>query len=252
LYKPYRRPSTILTLGATSSIAMAFNRLLAKPGTHFFLVARDPEKLKSVARDLLTRGASSVVIHAMDLNDTRQHAAMLSEAATSLGNIDLALIAYGILGDQQQAQTEYAAASALFATNFLSPVSLVTWLANYFEDARKGTLAVISSVAGDRGRKSNYVYGASKGGLNLFLDGVRNRIDRAGVQVLTIRPGFVSTPMTAEFPQSPLFVTPAKAARGILRAMQSRRDIAYVPGFWAPLMFVVRAIPEAIFKNLDL
>ncbi|AXC10945.1 Sorbitol-6-phosphate 2-dehydrogenase [Acidisarcina polymorpha] len=252
MYKPYKRPTGILVLGATSSIAMAFSRLLARPDTHFFLVARNPRKLNSVASDLLTRGAASVVVHAMDLDETPLHPAMLSEAAASLGNIDLALIAHGVLGIQEEAQAHYEAASAILTTNFLSPVSLVTWLANYFEGTRQGTLAVISSVAGDRGRKSNYLYGASKGGLNIFLNGVRNRIDRAGVQVLTIRPGFVATPMTAHLPQGPLFATPTAVAHGILRAMQTRRDIAYVPGFWAAIMFVIRAIPEAIFKNLDL
>ena len=161
-------------------------------------------------------------------------------------------IAHGVLGEQSDAQAEYAATENILKTNLLSPVSLITWLANYFEERKDGTLAVISSVAGDRGRKSNYVYGASKGALNIFLDGVRNRIDRAGVQVLTIRPGFVATPMTAHIPQGPLFATPAQVARGILHAMQRRKDVAYVPGFWALIMFVIRSIPEGIFKNLDL
>ena len=137
-------------------------------------------------------------------------------------------------------------------TNFLSAVSLITWLSNYFESTRQGTLAVISSVAGDRGRKSNYVYGASKGALNIFLDGVRNRVDRAGVQVLTIRPGFVSTPMTAHLPQGPLFASPARVADGILKAIAQRKDVLYVPGFWALIMWVIRNIPQSIFKKLNL
>jgi short-subunit dehydrogenase len=251
MYKPYRRPTRILVLGATSSIAMAFSRLFVKPDTHFFLVARNSVKLDSVARDLITRGAGSVMVRAMDLDDTSAHAPMLTEAVEGLGGLDLALIAHGVLGDQQIAQTDFAAAHAVLTTNLLSPVSLITWLANYFEAANDGTLAVISSVAGDRGRKSNYVYGASKGGLNIFLDGVRNRIDRAGVKVLTIRPGLVATPMTAHREPNALFATPTQTARAILRAMQTRKDIAYVPGFWAPIMWVARAIPEAIFKNLD-
>ena len=239
-------------LGATSSIAMAFSRLLVAPDAHYLLVARDAVKLDSVALDLLTRGAGSVAVHAADLDDTQLHPVMLDEAQSSLGEIDLALIAHGILGVQEQAQANYAAASAILTTNLLSPISLVTWLANYFEAARNGTLVVISSVAGDRGRKSNYVYGASKGGLNTFLDGVRNRIDRTGVQVLTIRPGFVATPMTAHLPKGLLFASPPKVAQGILHAIRRRKDVAYVPGFWAGIMFVIRAIPEAIFKNLNL
>jgi short-subunit dehydrogenase len=231
---------------------MAFDRLLITSETHFYLVARNRIRLESVARDLLTRGAGSVVIEEADLDDTSAQPALLEAAATSLGQIDLALIAHGILGEQSDAQAEYAATENILKTNLLSPVSQITWLANYFEEKKDGTLAVISSVAGDRGRKSNYVYGASKGALNIFLDGVRNRIDRAGVQVLTIRPGFVATPMTAHIPQGPLFATPAHVARGILHAMQRRKDVAYVPGFWALIMFVIRSIPEGIFKNLDL
>ena len=176
----------------------------------------------------------------------------MAEALRSLDSIDLALIAHGVLGDQDQAQADFAAAAAILRTNFLSAVSLITWLANYFEREHKGTLAVISSVAGDRGRKSNYVYGASKGALNIFLDGVRNRVDRAGVHVLTIRPGFVATPMTSHLPRGPLFATPAQVARGIVKAIANRKDVVYVPWFWRPIMFVIRSVPEFIFKKQNL
>jgi short-subunit dehydrogenase len=245
-------PSRILVLGATSAIAMAVMQKLAPHGAHFFLVARSLGKLDSVKQDLLTRGAASVDLHAMDLNETGAHADVLSAAAEKLGAIQVALIAHGVLGDQEQAQASYPAAEAILRTNFLSAVSLITWLANYFEASHQGTLAVISSVAGDRGRKSNYVYGASKGALNIFLDGVRNRIDRAGVHVLTIRLGFVSTPMTAHLPQGPLFASPAQVAEGILKAIARRRDVAYIPGFWAPIMFAIRSVPEFVFKKLNL
>lgn len=242
----------VLVLGATSSIAVAVMQKLATRGAHFFLVARSPAKLDAVKRDLLTRGAACVAVHAMDLNETAAHAQMLSGAAETLGTIELALIAHGVLGNQEQAQASYAAAEAILQTNFLSTASLITWLANYFEASNQGTLAVVSSIAGDRGRKSNYVYGASKGALNIFLDGVRNRIDRAGVHVLTIRPGFVSTPMTAHLPQGPLFASPAQVAQGILKAIARRKDVVYVPGYWAPIMFVIRSVPQSFFKKLNL
>jgi len=245
-------PSRILILGATSAIAMAVMSKLASRGAHFFLVARNAAKLDAVRRDLLTRGAASAAVHAMDLDDTAAHPEMLKAAVHALGTIEAALIAHGVLGDQERAQASYAAADAILRTNFLSAVSLITWLANYFESTHQGTLAVISSVAGDRGRKSNYVYGASKGALNIFLDGVRNRIDRAGVQVLTIRPGFVSTPMTAHLPQGALFASPKQIAEGILKAIERRKDVVYLPGFWAPIMLVIRSIPESIFKKLNL
>jgi decaprenylphospho-beta-D-erythro-pentofuranosid-2-ulose 2-reductase len=244
-------PTRFLILGATSAIAMAVCVKLAARGASFFLVARNACKLDAVAKDLLTRGARSVEIFVADLDDTTMHPQILAAAEKSLGFIEVALIAHGVLGDQQQAQAGYAAAEAILRTNFLSAVSLVTWLANYFEEKRGGTLAVISSVAGDRGRKSNYVYGASKGALNIFLDGVRNRIDRSGVHVLTIRPGFVDTPMTAHVPKGPLFASPARVAQGILNAIEKHKDNVYVPGFWAPIMFVVRNVPQSIFKKLN-
>jgi short-subunit dehydrogenase len=220
-------------------------------GARFFLVARNAEKLNAVAADLRTRGATNVATHVMDLDNTAAHATMLAAAAENLGTIELALLAHGILGDQQQAEASYPVAEAILGTNFMAPVSLITWLANYFESTHQGTLAVISSVAGDRGRRSNYVYGASKGALNIFLDGVRNRIDREGVHVLTIKPGFVATPMTAHLPQGPLFAQPSKVASGIFRAIEKRKDVVYVPGFWALIMLIIRMIPRRIFKKLN-
>jgi decaprenylphospho-beta-D-erythro-pentofuranosid-2-ulose 2-reductase len=244
-------PTNVLALGATSAIAEATLRLFAVRGARFFLVARNPDKLNAVAGDLLTRGAAGVATHVMDLDDTSAHPVMLAAAAENLGTIELALLAHGVLGDQQEAEASYPAAEAVLGTNFMAPVSLITWLANYFEASRQGTLAVISSVAGDRGRKSNYVYGASKGALNIFLDGVRNRIDRSGVHVLTIKPGFVATPMTAHLPQNALFATPSNVADGILKAVEKRKDVVYVPAFWAIIMLILRTIPRSIFKKLN-
>jgi decaprenylphospho-beta-D-erythro-pentofuranosid-2-ulose 2-reductase len=250
--KPGKLHRNVLALGATSAIAEATLRLLAEQGASFFLVARNAEKLAAVRDDLLTRGAAAVTGAVADLDDTAAHPALFDKAVNALGRIDLALLAHGVLGDQAAAEREYAAAEAVLRTNFLSAVSLIGWLANYFEAERRGVLAVISSVAGDRGRKSNYVYGASKGGLNVFLDGVRNRIDRAGVHVLTIKPGFVATPMTAHLPQNALFAQPAEVARHILRAIEKRKDVAYVPPFWSLIMLVVRSVPRRIFKKMNL
>jgi decaprenylphospho-beta-D-erythro-pentofuranosid-2-ulose 2-reductase len=157
-----------------------------------------------------------------------------------------------VLGDQEAAQADYSVAEKILHTNFLSAVSLSTWLGNYFEVRKDGVLAVISSVAGDRGRKSNYVYGTSKGALNIFLDGLRNRIDRAGVQVLTIRPGFVATPMTAHLKQNALFAHPNQIADGILAAILARKDVVYLPKIWRPIMFLIRNIPERIFKKMNM
>lgn len=245
-------PSRVLVLGATSAIAQAWMRLLAPSGTTFFVVSRNAERLESVANDLITRGARGVYAEAADLDRTDQHPALLERAVSSLGGLDCALIAHGVLGDQSAGERDFATAAASLQTNFLSAVSLVTWLANYFASESAGTIAVISSVAGDRGRKSNYIYGSAKAGLNAFLSGVRNRLDRDGVQVLSILPGFVSTPMTAHLPQGPLFASPDAVARDILKAIQDRRDVLYTPWFWRPIMGLIRAVPEWKFKSMDL
>ncbi len=245
-------PSTVLVLGATSSIAIATVRQLAAPHRRFMLVARKGDRLTAVAQDLRARGALSVDTWVMDLDDTAGHGEMLAAAAQRLGTIDLALIAHGVLGDQQAAEENFEVAAAILHTNFLSTVSLLTILANRLQAQRSGTLAVISSVAGDRGRKSNYVYGASKGALNIFLDGLRNRIDRDGVHVLTIKPGFVATPMTAHVPQNALFASPEQVGRGILNAVLKRKDVVYVPWFWALIMLLVRAVPGSRFKKMNM
>ncbi|HET9099326.1 MAG TPA: SDR family oxidoreductase [Acidobacteriaceae bacterium] len=245
-------PKSVLVLGATSAIAQAWMRLLAPQGVSFFLVGRNATHLDSVAKDLAVRGAAAVNMETADLDDTACHVALLERAAAALGNLDCAFIAHGVLGDQAAGERDFAVASASLQTNFLSSVSLVTWLANYFAAQFHGRLVVISSVAGDRGRKSNYIYGAAKAGLNAFLDGVRNRLDREGVQVLTVRPGFVATPMTAHLPQGPLFATPNDVAQDILRAIEHRRDVLYTPWFWRWIMALIRIIPEWKFKKMDL
>jgi decaprenylphospho-beta-D-erythro-pentofuranosid-2-ulose 2-reductase len=227
-------------------------RQLTGPQARFMLVARSPRKLTTVAQDLLTRGAAEVETWVLDLDDTAAHPEMFRAAVERLGKIDLALIAHGVLGDQIAAEANFEEAAASLHTNFTSTVSLITWLANYFQAQRAGTLAVISSVAGDRGRKSNYVYGAAKGAVNIFLDGVRNRIDRDGVQVLTIKPGFVDTAMTANVPKTALFATPDQVAKGIVSAIEKRKDVAYVPWFWAGIMLIIRLVPGRVFKKLNL
>lgn len=250
--KIQKLPRRVLVLGATSGIAIATCRILAEQGASLYLVARNEDKLAVVAGDLDTRGAAYVGTRIADLDDTAGHPAMLAEAINSLGGLDVAYIAHGVLGDQAGAEADFAVAEAILHTNFMSAVSVCTWLANYFVKQGAGTLAVLSSVAGDRGRKSNYVYGASKGALNIFLEGLRNRVDREGVNVLTIKPGPTLTPMTEHMPNAKKFATPEKVAAEILRAIEKRKDVVYVPGMWAIIMFVIRSIPEPIFKKLNL
>jgi short-subunit dehydrogenase len=241
----------ILVLGATSGIAEAVCRIWAAQGAQLFLVARNAEKLTAVAADLKTRGAAYVGTAVADLDDTDKHAELLSHAINSLTGMDVALLAHGILGDQPRAEQDFHHAAHILHTNFVAPVSLLTWLSNYCVQRRSGVLAVISSVAGDRGRKSNYLYGSSKAGLTAFLAGLRNRIDREGVTVMTIKPGPVKTAMTAHMKGSQRFADVNKVAQSIVNAIDKRVDTLYVPFQWAPIMWVVRSIPERFFKKLN-
>ncbi len=197
-------------------------------------------------------GASYVDTAVADLDDTEKHPQLLAHAVNSLTGMDIAYLAHGILGDQAEAEHDFNAAAQILYTNLMAPVSLLTWLANYCVQRRSGTLAVISSVAGDRGRKSNYVYGCSKAGLSAFLGGLRNRVDREGVTVLTIKPGPTRTAMTAGMPKSERFADVDSVAESIVSAIDKRRDVLYVPFQWGPIMWVIRSIPERVFKKQNL
>ena len=245
-------PRKILVLGATSGIAEATCRIWAAEGASLFLVARNAQKLAAVAADLKTRGATYVDTAAADLDDTDKHPALLAHAINSLTGMDVAYLAHGILGDQTAAEKDFEVAAQILHTNFVSVVSLLTWLANFCVQRHAGTLAVISSVAGDRGRKSNYLYGASKAGLSAFLGGLRNRVDREGVTVLTIKPGPIKTAMTTGMKGSEKFADVDATAKTIAKAVAARKDSLYVPFQWAPIMWVIRQIPEPIFKKLNL
>ncbi|GAB3670250.1 SDR family oxidoreductase [Salinisphaera aquimarina] len=242
----------ILIVGATSTIAEHTARLFAADGDALFLVGRKAERLTAIADDLSVRGAAKVGTHVMDADDLGAHAAMIDAAEAALGGLDTLLVAYGTLPDQAACQADPAAAVAAWQTNAVSAIALITDVANRFERQGHGLIAAISSVAGDRGRASNYVYGSAKAGLNAFLDGLRHRLFKANVQVLTIRPGMVDTPMTAEFDKGPLFAQPEKVAADIHKAIGKRRAILYTPGFWRLIMTVISCVPRAIFHRSSL
>lgn len=242
----------IMIVGATSAIAQETAQLFAAAGDRLFLVGRHPERLAAVSEDLKVRSKNEVFFRVQDLNDVDDHELLLKEAQEALGGLDTVLIAHGVLGDQQAEQEDYRKTELSFRTNLLSAISLLTQIANLFEAQGHGTIAVITSVAGDRGRQSNYVYGTAKSALSTFLSGLRNRLHPKNVQVLDIRPGFVDTPMTAHIEKGPLFVSPAVIAKGIVRAIEKRRDVVYLPWFWWGIMLIIRSIPEKIFKRLKL
>ena len=249
---PHTEPRRILVLGATSGIAEACIHLWANRGDHLFLVGRNANRLAAVAADARTRGAGYVDSAVIDLDRIEHHADLLAHAINSLGGLDIAYLALGVLGDQGKAERNFHDAAHIVHTNYTAPVSLLTWLANYCAQRHSGTLAVLSSVAGERGRKSNYVYGSSKAGLTAFVDGLRNRIDREGVHVMTIKPGPVKTSMTDGMKGQQRFADVNKVAATIVKAIDKGQDIVYVPGDWRLKMAVVRAIPEWFFKKLNL
>jgi short-subunit dehydrogenase len=242
-------PKRILVLGATSGIAEACCRIWAERGDSLFLVARNSDRLAAVAADLRTRGASYIDSAVADLDDTAIHPELLAHAINSLAGLDIAFFALGVLGDQQKAERGFAEAGQILHTNFVAPVSLLTWLANYCAQRHSGTLAVLSSVAGERGRKSNYAYGSSKAGLTAFVDGLRNRIDREGVRVMTIKPGPVKTAMTQSMKGSEKFADVEKVAATLVKAIDKGTDVVYVPGIWRVIMTVIRAILSVCSKS---
>ncbi len=243
----------ILIVGATSAIALACARQWATEGARFFLVARNGERLKQVADDLSARGAQLASRHQLDINSLEHHADMLEQCVGALGTIDIVLVAPGTLPDQAACQADPAVAVREFNTNATSVIALLTRIANTLEAQRRGTLAVISSVAADRGRPSNYLYGSAKAALSAFCEGLNARLFKAGVHVLTIKPGFVSTPMTEGLPlPGPLVASPEKVASDIVRAIGKRKDTLYTPWFWSIIMLIIRSVPRPVFKRTSL
>jgi short-subunit dehydrogenase len=240
----------ILIVGATSAIARETARLYAASGEELFLVGRDPERLQEMVDDLQIRGAPLVGHLALDLSKTGQHRKAINAAVSLLGGIDLALICHGTLPDQQACETSFKLTEEAIQINGLSVISLCTLLAEKMRERGSGTLAVITSVAGDRGRQPNFVYGSAKAMVSAYLQGLRGSLLADGVHVLEIRPGLVDSPMTSHLPKGPLFAQPETVANATLRAVRWRRNIIYSPGYWRLIMWVVRLIPEALFKRL--
>jgi decaprenylphospho-beta-D-erythro-pentofuranosid-2-ulose 2-reductase len=243
----------VLIVGATSAIAIACARIWAGQGATLFLVGRNSAKLQSVADDLAVRGAASVHMLRVDANDIAAHRAMIDAAMLALGGIDIALIAHGSLPDQAACEADAGTMLEEIATNGTSVLALLTVLANHFEKQRSGSIGVITSVAGDRGRPSNYVYGTAKAAVQVFCEGLRARLLRAGVSLTDIRPGFVATPMTQGLKlPGPLVAEPATVARRITAGIERKVDVLYTPAYWSLIMLVIRSIPGPVFKRLNL
>jgi short-subunit dehydrogenase len=242
---------TIVILGATSRIALEVERQLAHQGRELLLVARSPQRLAELQADLVVRGANKVLTYSADLSSVQQHAAIFEFVRRTFPDFDTVFVAYGSMHDQKDSETSVDLLVEELQVDFVSAAAILTLFAADLERRGTGCLAAITSVAGDRGRRSNYVYGSAKGALSLFLQGLRSRLHPAGVRVITVKPGPVQTAMTDHMPNSARFADPEQVARDIVRALERRSpDVLYTPRIWRYIMTAVRQIPEGIFKRL--
>lgn len=244
------RPARVVVIGATSSIAAHVARIYASRRATFYLVGRQTGKLRVVGDDLTARGGTIVGITALE-DRHEAHETIAEGAITALGGVDLVLIAQGVLGEQKRAEADAQEMARIFTVNTIDTLAWATVFGNALEAHRGGTLAVISSVAGDLGRRSNYVYGASKAAINTFMSGMTVRLMRAGAQGCTIKPGPVATPMTEGLDKLPLLATPADVAATIVRGLDRRRPVIYAPGLWRWIMLVLQHLPLAVLRRLN-
>ena len=240
-----------LILGAKSAIAREIARGLSTEGCDLILAARDSDRLAPFAADIRVRTQRQVDLVEFDALEVETSSSLAARLERQFGEFDLVVQVFGYLGEQQTARSLTAEMEKILHTNFTSAAIVLSHLANYLEERGKpGGIIAVSSVAGDRGRQGNYFYGSAKGALSLFLQGLRNRLASTRVHVLTVKPGYVHTPMTADLEGLFLVAAPEKVARDILEAYKKKRDILYTPWFWRYIMLLVKCIPEAVFKRL--
>jgi decaprenylphospho-beta-D-erythro-pentofuranosid-2-ulose 2-reductase len=242
----------IVVLGATSGIALEVQRQLAERGCELLLIARSPQRLAELQADLHIRGARKVLAYAADLASVEHHASIFGFVRETFPDFDTVLLAYGSMQDQKESEASIDVLLEEIQVNFVSASAILTLFADDMEERHTGCIAAITSVAGDRGRRSNYIYGSSKGALSLFLQGLRSRLHPAGVRVITIKPGPTRTAMTDHMPNSARFADPEQVAHDIVRALERRSpDVLYTPKIWRYIMTAVEHIPEGIFKRLS-
>ncbi len=237
----------VLILGARSDIGRAAARRFAAEGHPIQLAARNAQGLEAERANLEIRHRVPVTLHEFDALAIESHAAFV-EGLPALPEIAVSVV--GLMGRQDESERDGAAAARVIRSNYEGPASVLAELANRFEARGRGTLVGVSSVAGDRGRASNYVYGSAKAGFTAFLSGLRNRLARTGVHVVTVLPGFVATQMTEGMDLPPrLTAQPEEVAEAILAAVARGRDVVYVRPVWRLVMMVIRGLPERVFKR---
>lgn len=242
----------ILIFGATSAIAYETAKIFAEGGASLFLCARDEDEVKRIAADLLVRGARQVTPQLFDAHDADSIVRAIEASLQKFPDLDGLLVAHGMLPDQKECEQNDAAAREAFEVNFTSITTILTHIVPHFEEQGHGSIAVISSVAGDRGRQKNYIYGAAKAALSAYLSGLRQRLHKSDVGVITVKPGFVDTPMTEALEKNFLVARPEVVGRGIHKAMVKGKDVVYLPWFWRWIMLGVRMLPERLFKKLSI
>jgi decaprenylphospho-beta-D-erythro-pentofuranosid-2-ulose 2-reductase len=242
----------ILILGATSSIARATANEFAAKGYPLYLASRDEIELMRIATDIHLRYGVKVEYGFFDVEAFSDHSLFFEQVIKETGGLSGVLLACGYSSRHQKAIQDFTEAQKILNANFVGCCSILTYCANYFEKQKEGFIIGISSVAGDRGRQSLYLYGAAKAGLNHFLQGLRNRLFSSNVQVITIKPGFVDTPMTFGKPGMFLVASPDSIGKKIVHALDKKRNIVYLPWFWRYLMLIIKSIPECLFKRTNL
>ena len=240
----------VLILGATSDMALALARKFASEGFNITLAARNTERLKATQSDIQIRQNVVVDIVRFDAHEVNDHQNFYAKLKTKP---DVVICVFGLLGDQIKAQTDWESCEDIIMSNYMGAVSILNIVANDMESRKGGVIVGISSVAGERGRQSNYIYGSAKAGFTTYLSGLRNRLCKSGVHVLTVKPGFVRTRMIENIKTpAPLTAMPAQVATEVYDAVIKRKNTIYTKSIWRPVMYVIKTIPESIFKKLTL
>ncbi len=240
----------ILILGATSDMAYATASAFAEKGWGLILAARNQQRLQVLQGDLKARYNVSVQIVSFEAADFNSHASFYDQLPVKP---EVTAVFFGYLGEQQKAQMDWQEAKQIIDANYTGAVSVLTHIANAYEYTKSGCIIGVSSVAGERGRKSNYVYGSAKAGFTAFLSGLRNRLFASGVHVITVKPGFVATRMTENLKlPKPLTASPEQVGKAIYEAYSKKKNVLYVLPVWRLIMQNIRMIPEAVFKKMNL
>ena len=242
---------TVLIIGATSAIARASAAAFAAQGYHLFLAGRNADELRRIAADLAIRYPVKTMYGVFVAEALDSHAQFFTQAIAVMGEMEGVVLAVGYLGDQHAAR-DFRVAAEIILVNFTAAVSILSHCADYLEARQQGFMIGISSVAGDRGRQSNYTYGAAKGALSLYLQGLRNRLQASKVRVITVKPGFVDTAMTYGMPALFLVASPQYVGERIAGSLHNAADIIYLPWFWRYIMLIIKSIPESVFKRMKL